>query len=201
MGGLVRQPSQFMPAIREIIERIRYWRGTDRIGPDVPWTHWRLHFKSTMKALCCAKFGSFGKGAEFRPGAYAIVCSKIRIGDKVVIRPGTMLFADPREGGAGITIEDEVLIGSGVHIYTLNHRFDDSTTPIIDQGHMASQAVMLRRGCWIGANAIILPGVEIGENAVIGAGSVVTKSIPPKVLAVGAPAKVIKQPPNHDAAF
>jgi acetyltransferase-like isoleucine patch superfamily enzyme len=182
-----------MPTILEIIERIRFWRSADRIGPDIPWTHWRLHFKSTMKNLCRTKFLHFGSDAEFRPGAYAIVCSKIELGDRVVIRPGTMLFADPRPEGSGITIEDGVMLGSGVHIYSLNHRFDNQTIPIIDQGHLESRAVLLRKGCWIGANAIILPGVEIGENAVVGAGSVVTKSIPPMVLAVGSPAQVIKQ--------
>jgi acetyltransferase-like isoleucine patch superfamily enzyme len=78
----------------------------------------------------------------------------------------------------GITIEDGVMLGSGCHVYTLNHRFDNPEKPIIDQGHVASSPVLLRKGCWIRANSIILPGVEIGENAVIGAGSVVTKSIP-----------------------
>ena len=56
----------------EITARIRFWRAADRIGPDIPWTHWRLHFKSTMRALCASRFKSFGDAAEFRPGAYAI---------------------------------------------------------------------------------------------------------------------------------
>jgi len=69
-------------------------------------------------------------------------------------------------------------MGSGVHIYVHNHRFDRPDVPIIDQGHYASQVVFLKKGCWIGANTIILPGVTIGENGVVGAGSLVTKSIP-----------------------
>jgi len=182
-----------MPGIREIIERIRYWRNADRIGPDVPWTHWRLHFKSSMEALCHKKFKHFGNGAEFRPGAYAVVCSKIALGDRVVIRPGTMLFADPREDGSGITIEEGAMLGSGVHIYVANHSFDDPDKMIIDQVHTKSEPVLLRKGCWIGANVTILPGVEIGENAVVGAGSIVTNSIPPRALAIGNPASVIKQ--------
>jgi acetyltransferase-like isoleucine patch superfamily enzyme len=102
-----------------------------------------------------------------------------------------MLFADPDPGGAGITIEDDVLLGPGVHINCANHRFDAPEKSIIDQG-FASKQVTLRRACWIGANAIILAGVEIGESAVIGAGSVVTKPIPPRVLAAGNPARVIR---------
>ena len=74
-----------MPSIHEIFERIRYWRSADRIGPDIPWTHWRLHFKSTMENLCRSKFRIFANGAEFRPGAYAIACSKIELGSRVVI--------------------------------------------------------------------------------------------------------------------
>jgi len=173
----------------ELRERIRFWRAADRLGPDIPWTHWRLHFKSTMLTLCQRKFRRFPATAEFRPGAYAVACSKIAIGERVVIRPGTILMADPRPEGAGIVIEDGVLIGSGVHIYAANHRFDDPTRPIIDQGHTPSQPVILRQGCWIGANAVLLAGVEIGENSVIGAGSIVTKSTPPPCACGGKSSK------------
>lgn len=176
----------------EIKKRIKFWKLSDRIGSDIPIEHWKLYFKSTMINLCQQKFLHFDNSAEFRPGAYAIGCSKISLGKRVIIRPGCMLFADPREGGAGITIEDDVMLGSGVHIYVHNHRFDDPNTPIIDQGFYASEPVLLRKGCWIGANSIILPGVTIGENAVIGAGSVVTKSIESYILSAGNPAKVIR---------
>ena len=179
--------------LTEILSRIRFWKHADRLGPDIPYTHWRLNFKTTMIALCRSRFLHFGDGAEFRPGAYAIGCSKISLGKRVIIRPTTMLFADPREGGGGITIEDDVMLGSGVHIYVHNHRFDAPDLPIIDQGFYPSESVLLKSGCWVGANAIILPGVTIGENAVIGAGSVVTKSIPDRVVAVGNPARVIRK--------
>lgn len=179
--------------LSEIKNRIRYWRMVDRLGPDMLLTHWKLHFKSTMLALCQSKFKYFSDSAEFRPGAYAICCSNITIGHRVVIRPGSMLFADPREQGAGIILEDDVMLGSGVHIYVGNHRFDDPSRPIIEQGHYPSEPVVLKRGCWIGAKSIILPGVTIGENSVIGAGSIVTKSLPDKVLAVGNPARVIRR--------
>ncbi len=178
---------------KEVIVRIRFWKQSDRLGPDIPWSHWRLHFKSTMKALATKKFKRFGSGAEFRPGAYAVTCSKIELGNNVVIRPGTMLFADPRQTNEGeILIEDDVMLGSGVHIYVANHRYHNPNLPIIDQGHMPSKTVRLCKGCWVGANAIILAGVEVGENSVVGAGSVVTKSVPARSVAIGSPAKVVR---------
>lgn len=175
--------------IDELLGRIDFWRASDRMGPDVPWTHWRLHFKSTMRTLCASKFKRFGEGAEFRPGAYAIHCSQISLGSRVVIRPGCMLFAGP---AGEITIEDDVLVGSGVHIYVGNHRFNDPAVPIIDQGHSDSAPVTLRRGCWVGAAAIILPGVTIGENAVVGAGSIVTRDVAPCTLVAGNPARKVR---------
>lgn len=184
-----------MVGIREIISRIKFWKDADRVGPDVPLTHWRLYFKSSMRKFCEKKFKNFGDGAEFRPGAYAVVCSKISIGKNVIIRPGTFLFADPVDGGGNIVIEDWVLMGSGVHCYTNNHEFSDTAKSIYEQGHQIScerNSIILRKGCWIGAGVIILPGVEVGENSVVGAGSVLTKSVPPKVVVVGNPGRIIK---------
>jgi acetyltransferase-like isoleucine patch superfamily enzyme len=185
-----------MVGIRELLSRIIFWKNADRIGPDIPLTHWKLHFKSTMKQLCLKKFKDFGDGAEFRPGAYAQACSKISIGKNVVIRPSTYLFADPTEGGGGILIEDNVLIGPGVHFYTNNHNFSDTSKAIYNQGYplaTVNDSIILRKGCWIGAGVIILPGVEVGENAVIGAGTVLTRSVDPRVLIVGNPGRVIRK--------
>lgn len=184
-----------MVSIAEISERVKYWINADRIGPDIVLTHWRLYFKSTMRKLCIKKFNHFGEGSEFRPGAYAEACSKISIGNNVVIRPGTFLFADPADGGGGIIIEDKVLIGSGVHFYTNNHKFADTSQTIYDQGYPTpteSDSIILKRGCWIGAGVIILPGVTIGSNSVVGAGSVVTKNVPECAVVVGNPARVIR---------
>lgn len=179
--------------LNEILRKRKFDKSSDRLGPDIPFTHWRLYFKSLMLRLCKEKFKYFSDSSEFRPGAYAVCCSKISIGNRVVIRPETMLFASPGVNGAGIIIEDDVLVGSGVHFYTGNHSFKDIKMPIIDQGHDESKEVVLKKGCWIGANAIILAGVTVGENSVVGAGSIVTKSVPAKVVVAGNPAKIIKK--------
>jgi acetyltransferase-like isoleucine patch superfamily enzyme len=179
--------------LKNIYYKIKFDLAADRIGPDIPFTHWKLFFQDKMVKLCKRKFFKFEDTAQFRPGAYAVGCSQIEIGKRVVIRPGCRLFGESPELDLTITIEDDVMLGSGVHIYINNHRFDMVGIPIIDQGVYPPKAVILKRGCWIGANAIILPGVTIGENSVIGAGSIVTKSIPSGVVAGGNPAKIIKK--------
>lgn len=178
---------------KRVINKINFWLNDDRIGPDMPLTHWMLYSNRLSEKLCKNKFRSFGDNSSIRPGVYVVACKKISIGNNVTLRPGSMLHADPRDGGAGITIEDKVLIGSSVHIYVDTHAYDNINIPIYDQGFYASKEVLLREGCWIGANAIILPGVTIGKNAVIGAGSIVTKSVPDFCVSVGSPAKVVKQ--------
>ncbi|QLC67473.1 acyltransferase [Flavobacterium sp. LPB0248] len=183
--------------ISEVRNKIKFWKNTDRIGPDILGTYWRLFFKSKMIKLCKKKFGHFADDADFRPGAYAIGCSQISIGRRVVIRPGTMLHGETDTLKDSIVIEDDVLVGCGVHIYVENHRFIKLDLPIIDQGHTEARKVILKKGCWIGANVIILPGVTIGENSVVGAGSVVTKDVSAGVVVAGNPARIIKSIGNE----
>ncbi len=178
--------------MNSLFSKIKFDRNSDRIGPDIPFTHWKLYFKKQMKKLCEKKFGHFAKSADFRPGAYAIDCSKISIGENVVIRPATMLFGDRRSKDMSIIIEDDVLLGPGIQIYVNNHKFELNGSSIINSNHTEPEPVTLRKGCWIGANSIILAGVEIGENSVVGAGSIVTHSVPREMVAAGNPAKIIK---------
>lgn len=175
--------------IKDIYNKYKFCINTDRIGPDIPFTHWKLHFKTSMENLCSGKFKRFGVSADFRAGAYAINCSNISLGDNVIIRPACMLFADEF---AEIIINDNVMMGAGVHFYVNNHKFERTDIPLIEQGYYPSESIYIKEGAWIGANSIILPGVTVGKNAVIGAGSVVLKSIPDFAVAVGVPAKVIK---------
>lgn len=174
--------------LKEVYEKIVFCNAANRIGPDMPFSHWKLHFKSSMLKLCKRKFKFFDDSADFRAGAYAVYCSNISVGKNVVVRPSTMMFADEF---AEIIIEDHVMMGAGAHFYVNNHRFDRRDVPLITQGYYDSKGIRVREGAWIGANSIILPGVVIGKNSVIGAGSVVTKSIDDYSIAVGCPARVI----------
>jgi len=176
----------------QLFKKYKFDVRADRIGPDIPFTHWRLYLRKKMLSLCKNKFKKFANNAEFRPGAYAVGCSQIEIGNRVVIRPGCRLFAESDNLSTSITIEDDVMLGSGIHFYINNHKFETSKIPIIDQGHYSGKPIILRKGCWIGANTVLLPGVEIGSNTVVGAGSIVTKSFQKGVVIAGSPAKIIK---------
>lgn len=95
--------------------------------------------------------------------------------------------------GADITIGNDVLVASDVTIVSHNHRISpQETIPYIKQGICVSP-IEIGDNCWIGDKVMILPGVKIGRGCVIGAGAVVTKSIPDYSIAVGNPARVIKQ--------
>ena len=87
----------------------------------------------------------------------------------------------------GITIEDDVMIGPRVNITTENHPIDPSQRRSLDL-----KSVLVKKNAWIGAGATILPGVTIGENAVVAAGALVNRDVPANTIVAGVPAKIIK---------
>lgn len=93
-----------------------------------------------------------------------------------------------------ITIGKEVLIGAYSYIVSSNHNYERRDLPIWTQG-VIEAPIIIEDGVWIGAHVIVLPGVTIGEGAIIGAGSVVSKNIPPYEIWAGVPAKFIKKRP------
>jgi maltose O-acetyltransferase len=97
---------------------------------------------------------------------------------------------------APITIGDDCLIGPNVGIYTAGHALDPIRRKV--EKKEFGQPVVIGNNVWLGGNSTILPGVTIGDDVVIGAGSVVTKDIPNGVLAYGNPCKVIRKFTQHD---
>lgn len=106
----------------------------------------------------------------------------IRIGQNVFINFDCTFLAL-----GGITIEDEVLIGPKVSLVTENHPLDPK-----ERKGLIAKPIIIKKNAWIGANATILPGVTIGENAVVAAGAVVSKDVPDNAIVGGIPAKFIK---------
>lgn len=97
-----------------------------------------------------------------------------------------------------IYVGDYTMIGPNVTIATAGH-------PILpqlrQQGLQYNMPVRIGRNCWLGAGVIVLPGVTIGDNVVVGAGSVVTKDLPSNVVAVGSPCRVLREVGEHDWQF
>ncbi|MBI5815298.1 MAG: acyltransferase [Nitrospinae bacterium] len=91
-----------------------------------------------------------------------------------------------------ITIGKKTLLGPYTSIFATMHNFDDTSTPILDQS-WTSKGVSIGDNCWLGARVSVLDGVKIGSNTVVGAAAVVTEDLPESVVAVGIPAKVIKE--------
>jgi acetyltransferase-like isoleucine patch superfamily enzyme len=91
----------------------------------------------------------------------------------------------------GLSIGRNVLIGPHVCIHTTNHVYSDVETPIKFQGD-SPEPVIIEDDVWVGANCVILPGVKLGKGCVVGAGSIVTKSVLPYTVVVGNPAHMIK---------
>ena len=131
---------------------------------------------------------------KFWLGDYSVVESFACINNAV----GDVIIGDHTRIGLHNTIIGPVIIGShvnlaqGITITALNHNFNDSEKPIDQQG-ISTKEVVLEDDIWVGANAVILPGVTIGTHAVVAAGAIVTKDVPPHSLVAGVPAKVIRQ--------
>lgn len=114
--------------------------------------------------------------------------SRIVIGNRVT-STGALTLAAHRE----IVVEDDVLLAANVNITDGLHGYASADEPYKDQPIFRIAPIRIGRGSWIGQNVQVLPGVSIGELCIIGANSVVTRSIPPRCIAVGAPARVVKR--------
>lgn len=112
--------------------------------------------------------------------------SGIRIGERSLIGESCIL-----RGQGGISIGDDVYLGTLVQLLAVNHVFADTERPISHQG-ITAEGISIGDGSWIGSGAIVLDGVRIGRNVVVGAGAVVNKDVPDYCVAVGNPARVVR---------
>ncbi len=121
------------------------------------------------------------------PGQECLTSPVVKIGDRCLIGKGSGIV-----GHFSITIGDDVWTGHHVYITDQNHGYADISRPISQQSQ-PERAVTIGNGSWLGHGSIVLPGVTIGEHVVVGANSVVTHDIPSFSVAVGSPARVIRQ--------
>jgi len=116
----------------------------------------------------------------------------IKIGSDCSVNEFAILFGGGGLGGGGLEIGNDVRIAAHVKIVPMNHIYEDPKTPIRLQ-KIKAIGIKIEDDVWLGVGSTVLDGVTIGKGSVIGAGSVVTKDIPPYSIAVGVPAKVIKK--------
>lgn len=128
-----------------------------------------------------------GKSVTYYPGIRINPCMKLSLGNHVDLAWGVLITT-----GGGVKIGDRVLIGYRTQILSANHFIPENRGRIFGAGHVLKE-VVIENDVWIGANCIITAGVKIGEGAVIAAGSVVTKDVPPYTIWGGVPAKQIKE--------
>lgn len=139
-------------------------------------------------------FAEIGDGCYIEPPFYANFGGKhVHLGKNIYFNFGTTMVDDTH-----IYIGDYTMFGPNVTVATAGH-------PILpeprQQGYQYNMAVHIGKNCWLGAGVIILPGITIGDNVVIGAGSIVTKDLPDNVIAVGNPCKILREVNEHDREY
>ena len=142
-------------------------------------------------------------GARVILGAQSCVRERVEVGDDVVLGRGSLIENDTTVGArtkiqaeayvtAYTTVEEDVFIAPCV--VTTNDNFMGRT----EQRLALLKGPTIRRGARIGGGAILCPGIEVGEEAFVGAGAVVTKDVPPRALVVGNPARVLREVPDEE---
>jgi maltose O-acetyltransferase len=128
--------------------------------------------------------GRIGRGAVIEPPFHCDYGSNIAAGERFYANAGCV-FLDC----ASIEIGKHVLLGPGVHLYTATHPLDPA---LRRQGLECARPITIGDDAWLGGGSIVLPGVSIGARAVVGAGSVVTRDVPPDTTVAGNPAGPVR---------
>jgi maltose O-acetyltransferase len=137
------------------------------------------------KRLLEELLGRFGAGSEIRPPFQCDYGYLTEVGERTFINYGASIL-----DCAKVTIGDEVQIATNVQLLAATHPLDAETRRAAWE---SAAPITVEDGVWLGGGVIVCPGVTIGENTVVGAGGVVVKDLPPGVLAVGNPARPIRE--------
>ena len=135
-------------------------------------------------------FGSVGERVWIEPDFKCEFGSNIHIGDDVYINFGCVIL-----DCAKVTIGEHTLLGPNVGLYAANHSTDAEERI---NGGCYGKPISIGKKCWLGGDVKVVPGVSIGDGAVIGTGSIVTKDIPSGVIAVGNPCRVLREITDAD---
>jgi maltose O-acetyltransferase len=136
------------------------------------------------RGLLLGLLGQLGEGSEIKPPMRCDYGYRIRVGARTFVNYGLVAL-----DVASIEIGDDVQIGPNVQLLTPTHPLEPDARRAKWE---AAEPIAIEGNVWLGGGVIVLPGVTIGENTVVGAGSIVTRDLPPNVVAAGNPARVVR---------
>ncbi len=185
---------------RQAVLWSRRWRWYERNA--LPWNRARIHLHflrreafvrfpvhgDVLEALDAGRL-EVGAGTLLEPGVWITSPgdARVRIGAGCFLNLGVMVASLHL-----VEIGDHCMLANGCFVTDADHRFDDLTRPVTWQGFTSKGPTRLGANVWLGANVVVTSGVTIGERCVVGANSVVTRDLPPRSVAAGAPARVLR---------
>ena len=172
MEGFIVDPRTTTP--EEFEQGMRDVKLLFGINHTMPYTE---EYDNLVKELFA---GNIGEGSRVMPPLNLVCANQVKIGRNVLIMGGCLMMSR-----GGITIDDDAMIAANAQLISNNHDLHDHALLVCKPVHIC-------RNAWIGAGATILPGVTVGENAVVAAGAVVTKDVEANTIVGGNPAKFIK---------
>ena len=168
--------------VKKLIGKIIY----RSVAIHLPLSDARINFGAKRLRFLCAKMilEQCGQNVNIEKGA--LFESDLVIGNNSGIGVNCLL-------SSGVSIGNDVMMGPECMMFTRNHKSEDCLVPMWKQGFTGQKRINIGNDVWIGARVIILPGVAIGDGAIIGAGSIVTHDVEPYTVVAGNPARVINR--------
>ena len=149
--------------------------------------HWSFHLWKEYNRDWLVEIGNAGKNCKIGPGIKISHPKKVTLGSNVVINSGTIIHSK-----GGVSIGDNSIISYNCTIWTSNHRYMDALKLPYDDVTV-DKKISIGANVWMGFGCMVVPGVTVGEGAVIGMGSVIVKDVPPMAVMGGCPATKIKE--------